>query len=47
MALLADVPGRARFNLTYRDVLDLPLSLRDAMVRQIEEWRAREDSALK
>lgn len=45
MVLLADVPERSRFNLTYRDVFELPLGLRDAMLEQIEQWRAQEKSA--
>lgn len=43
MTLLEDVPGHARFNVTYSDVLELPISLRDAMLEQLTEWRAREN----
>lgn len=46
MGLLADVPNRARFAIgSYRDVLDLPVSLRDKMAEQILNWRTQEDSA--
>lgn len=44
MALLADVPGRARFALTYADVLKLPWGLRDAMLEQLAMWRSQEKS---
>ncbi len=44
MALLADVHERSRFSLTYSDVLELPVSLRDRMLEEIDQWRAEEDS---
>jgi hypothetical protein len=47
MALLAEVPNRARFAISWPGVLDLPVSLRDAMLEQIEEWRLQEDSPAK
>lgn len=41
--LLARYPNRCGFNLGgYRDVLSLPVSLRDKMLEQIDEWRAQE-----
>lgn len=45
MALLSVNPGRSRFNLTYSDVLELPVSLRDAMLEQIADWRVEEQKA--
>jgi len=42
--LLARYPNRAGFNLTYQDVRNLPLSLRDRMLEQINEWRSQEKS---
>ena len=45
--MLAVVPERAHFNLTYQEVLELPVSLRDKMLEQLVEWRAQEDSKAK
>jgi len=45
MNLLARIQGRSGFNLTYTEILDLPVSLRDRMLEQIDEWRAQEDSS--
>lgn len=38
------MPGRARFAVTYDEVLRLPVRLRDAMLEQITRWRADEDA---
>lgn len=45
ISLMAHIQGRSGFGLSYRDVLELPLSLRDDMLEQIEEWRSQERSA--
>jgi len=47
MALLSDIPDRARFALTYEEVRSLPVRLRDKMMEQIQEWRSQEDSKRK
>jgi hypothetical protein len=45
MALMAKLPGSACFNLSYEDVMNLPLSLRDAMLDTMQKWRASEAAA--
>ncbi len=48
LALMQDVPGRSRFAVGgYRDVLELPWGLRDAMLEQLAVWRSQEKSASK
>jgi hypothetical protein len=45
MLLLADIPGRPRFDIGGREVyLRLPIRVRDAYLEQIENWRAKENS---
>lgn len=47
MSLLARLPNRASFNLTYSEVLELPYSLYERMAEQIQEWRDQEDNQAK
>lgn len=47
MGLLADVPNRARFNLTYTELQELPLALVERMIEQINLWRSQEDAPRK
>lgn len=41
------MPGRARFNLTYSEIMKLPIRLRDRLLEQLEEWRIAEDEQSK
>lgn len=44
LSILADVPGRARFAIgSHEAYLDLPIRVRDAMLEQIQTWRAQEE----
>ena len=44
MALMANVDGRANFNLSYSEIMNLPISLRDAMIDTMQCWRSQEDA---
>lgn len=45
LAILADVPGHARFDVGGIDgYMKLPISVRDLMLEQLEQWRADEGS---
>lgn len=45
LALTAQMPDRANFQLTPSEVLGLPVRIRDKMLKQLKEWRAQEDAA--
>lgn len=42
--MLSVIPNRAYFNVTYSEILELPVRIRDRMVEKINEWRAQEDA---
>lgn len=45
MGLMSQGGDIMHFGLSYHEVLDLPLSLRDDMVEQLNEWRDKESAA--